>query len=312
VNPIERWAGRLLRVVSYVVTVASGVYMLLYLVRWEWNRAMIAGLFFVAAEVALATSAVLRRLRRLERDLADLDVEETPRPASGMPAARPFAWLEEAANGHGVFIPVLLGLGVVASAIAWLIERLAATTWSLGGDASAARRLGWLATTKGGLRAADHANATGREAVRIRSLRDPVGPARASRVLAPLLVLALLAAVVVILARFTMYVPGPPVEAGRTSYELQVRLRSGEAPEEELVETLWRTCRAHIPGRAADITSLGGGRYELTVEPALGRNDDLRFSGCLGDLRFDFVVTDVLSREGVVALAPTRTAPWPS
>ncbi len=46
--------------------VASGVYMVVSLNRWEWNRALFFGLIFLIAEVALATGLVLRRLARLE------------------------------------------------------------------------------------------------------------------------------------------------------------------------------------------------------------------------------------------------------
>ena len=46
-----------------------GVYAIVYLVRWEWNRAIIAGLFFVAVEVVVATSLLLERLRRIEERL---------------------------------------------------------------------------------------------------------------------------------------------------------------------------------------------------------------------------------------------------
>ena len=44
------------RLVVGVVLTLAGAYLLIYLSRWEWNRAIILGLFFVAAEVALATS----------------------------------------------------------------------------------------------------------------------------------------------------------------------------------------------------------------------------------------------------------------
>ena len=56
--------ARAQRLLAGIVLVLSGAYMMIYLYRWEWNRAIISGVFFVAAEVALATSMILRRLRR--------------------------------------------------------------------------------------------------------------------------------------------------------------------------------------------------------------------------------------------------------
>ena len=54
---VARTLGRL---VSLLVLVSSGTYLLVYLYRWEWNRALVAGIFFVAAEVAIAAGAILR------------------------------------------------------------------------------------------------------------------------------------------------------------------------------------------------------------------------------------------------------------
>ena len=50
-----RVASRLLLV---GVLVASGGYVLVYLYRWEWNRALMAGVFFLAAEIALVGAAL--------------------------------------------------------------------------------------------------------------------------------------------------------------------------------------------------------------------------------------------------------------
>lgn len=310
-SSFERVLAKLLHFVGFLAAAASGIYMLLYLSRWEWNRAMIAGLFFVAAEVALATAAVLRRLHRFERRLDEIGTFPTSRSSGPSASPHPFAWLNDV-EGHGVFIPVLLGLGVVLSAVAWVVERLASASWSLGGDAAAERRLGRLAAPTDDL-VAEAGRGGGRETVRLHPLRaiaSETAPHPVTWVATSLFVIASVA-IVVVLARFTMYVPGPVPTDGRTSYELLVRTRSGE-PDASIVDTLWRTCKVHTPGRTATWDSLGEGRYRLTVEPGLARNDDLRFSGCLADLRFDFVVTDVLSRDGVVALAPPGTAQPPS
>ena len=62
-------ARRVGQVLTLVVLATSATYMLVYLYRWEWNRALVAGLFFVAAEVAVVGTSLLRRLRTVEAKL---------------------------------------------------------------------------------------------------------------------------------------------------------------------------------------------------------------------------------------------------
>jgi hypothetical protein len=64
-------AGKFARLFGVVVLAASGAYVFVYLYRWEWNRAIIAGTFFLATEVALLGSTVLTRLRALDAKLDD-------------------------------------------------------------------------------------------------------------------------------------------------------------------------------------------------------------------------------------------------
>jgi hypothetical protein len=119
------------RLLAGVVLVVSGAYLLIYLYRWEWNRAIISGLFFLSAEVALASAMILRRLRVLENRVAP-----PPEPSRAVferlrstPVERPnpFGWLDQ--RGHTqVFVPVLLGAGAILSAVAYVVERVAEAT----------------------------------------------------------------------------------------------------------------------------------------------------------------------------------------
>jgi len=56
-----------------IVLVGAGWYVFVYLYRWEWNRALVSGIIFLAAEVALLGALVLDRLEKLRRRLAQLD-----------------------------------------------------------------------------------------------------------------------------------------------------------------------------------------------------------------------------------------------
>jgi hypothetical protein len=118
------------------VLVSSGAYVFIYLDRWEWNRAMVAGILFVGAEVALIGAMVLERLRNLNEKvdgLAERDRHVDPqvlgriRDTAPEPS-KPFAWLDPRDQRMGVFVPVLMGAGMVMSGLAWLIERLARRT----------------------------------------------------------------------------------------------------------------------------------------------------------------------------------------
>jgi hypothetical protein len=115
----------------------SGRYFFVYLDRWEWNRAIVSGIVFLAAEIGLFGALILSRLARTR----------TPAPADGSggghgrpddrvlarireaapPPRRTFGWLDPSRSN--VFIPIVLGAGVVASGVAWLVERLARLTF---------------------------------------------------------------------------------------------------------------------------------------------------------------------------------------
>ena len=118
-------AGRLPSLLGVVVLVASGLYFFVYLWRWEWNRALVAGVLFLAAEVGLATVLVLQRIRRLTTSARPETVARIRETAP--PPRDYFAWLRPKGE-MGVFVPVLMGVGAVASVLAWLVERLARST----------------------------------------------------------------------------------------------------------------------------------------------------------------------------------------
>ncbi len=139
-----------------VTLLATGGYIFVYLYRWEWHRALIAGTLFVAAEVAMATALVLRRLGGGQLGL-DADQRTQPEPAvleqlrRNAPRRNPFAWLEPGDGRTAVFIPVLLGSGIVVSALAWVVERIAGRTAEPAMERRLASQLTTLAFPAGGL-----------------------------------------------------------------------------------------------------------------------------------------------------------------
>lgn len=139
-----------------VTLLATGGYIFVYLYRWEWHRALIVATLFVAAEVAMATALVLRRLGKVQLGL-DVGRTREPEPAvlerlrGNVPRRNPFAWLEPGEGRTAVFIPVLLGSGVVVSAVAWLVERIAGRTAEPVIERRLAGQLTALAFPAGGL-----------------------------------------------------------------------------------------------------------------------------------------------------------------
>lgn len=136
--------------------VAAGAYMVVSLNRWEWNRALFFGLVVLMAEIAIATGLVLSRLPRRAPaggvDAVVLDVLRETRP----PSPNRFEWLDPTAGRTSVFITFLVGGGVVLSAIAWLLDRVAARTTTRVGEVRLARRLSPISHPAGGPRRRRH------------------------------------------------------------------------------------------------------------------------------------------------------------
>jgi hypothetical protein len=143
--------------IGLATLIVSGYYVLAYLYWWEWNRAAIAGVFFLATEIAIGILVVLGRIERLERRidangnrarrLRTLDIVHANAPE---PRER-FAWLDPRRTPHlNVFVPILLGAGVLLSGVAWLVERLARAFGDPGLERDLAVRLERLSPPAGG------------------------------------------------------------------------------------------------------------------------------------------------------------------
>lgn len=150
--------ARRIGVVSAVVVMAvSGWYVFVYLYRWEWNRALVSGIIFLAAEIGLLGAAVLDRLSRVGRRLDELDPHRRPTDERVLRRLRehapeppkPFAWMD--GSRTSVFVPALLGAGAVLSALAWVVDRIARATAAPAMEEGLARRLPWLHPLPGGI-----------------------------------------------------------------------------------------------------------------------------------------------------------------
>lgn len=291
---------RLPVLLAFGVGVASGAYTIIYLFRWEWNRAMIAALFFVATEVAVAAALVLTHCRRIEDRLDRLDRATRPSSLVGQRirehGAEPhdhFAWLRS--TELNVFLPVLLGVGVFASILGWAVERLARVSAVPVMEQRLARRLVPVLPPAGGL------------------LGDPVPPTESRRsVPRGLLAAAVLSVGVVLAGAGIDYLadriqtrPDPPgsITAEATIFEVQLRGEVALADPARAIDHLWTTCtgpdvfRDHaLP--AAAIAAGADGAMRITLPMGLGRHARDRLVGCLNDAtlgRVQATVTGVRS-----------------
>ena len=145
-----------MKIVSWIAGIAallgSGGYLLVYVYRWEWHRALLVGILFLGALVSLTAALVLRRLGRLERRLptASSSAGGGRDPLARLRAApveQPsFRWLRpETLDRTHIFIPVLLGGGILVSGAAWLVERVAGNAARSGVEAELAGELRQIA-----------------------------------------------------------------------------------------------------------------------------------------------------------------------
>jgi hypothetical protein len=286
-----------------LVLAASGAYALIYLFRWEWHRAIITALFFVAAEVGLGLALILRRLTRIEQHLEEI----ARRPAAGAPidpavlariqeaappARKPFAWLEESTTNLSVFLPFLLGIGALASGLAWVVEQLARRTTAPALERSLALRLSPLALPEGGLLG---------PALGAPPVRDRAGLARG--ILLPMVAVTAVTALAIggidWLGDAIQTRPEVRHEGVVTRVEIELRGARSAARPEQSAAILWGTCAHTLRGAVGQesIRSLGGGRMELLVPADIGPRAQERLRGCLEDAVVDRVQASVVSVE---------------
>lgn len=291
---ITRRLGTLLTV---LVLAASGSYLLVYLYRWEWNRALVAGVIFVAAEIAIVATALLRRLRALEQRFDDImrttpstltRIQETAPPAS----SPHFDWLDP--TQMNVFVPVLLGAGVILSLVAHGVERLAAATTTPHRERDLASRLGAIAVPAGGLRSRSLAGLGPLDAPVLDIGRwKTVGRRGFGLVLAAFLVVV----TIQVMADETQDRDDAPLTTGSAAIQIAVHNRFTTRAPVRTAEALYVACRHTIGGgqyQASSFVDQGSGVISFVVRPDFGQHAQRRFEGCVEDALFDRISASVV------------------
>ncbi|MFI6585329.1 hypothetical protein [Embleya sp. NPDC050493] len=282
-----RYVGYLL---GGVAGAASATYAVVYLYRWEWNRAVFCLLLFLIVEILIATTVLLGRISRLEQRLSDADnrTEEARRrleQVDGDSGKARFRWLDAADarardDTHHVFVPVLLAAGIVLSGVAWVIQRIARLTSNPVSTGMLARRLAAL-------------NAPDEDAPGVETQledRPAVAPARRVRAVtmaaAALLAVFLIALVVDRLADATESRSERLPESVASTVVFRVISREDrDIAREVAAHELWEGCRSSTGARPdyAALARLDADVWVGVVRPALGAHDMMRLRGCLLD-----------------------------
>jgi len=283
-------ARRIGQILTLAVLATSATYMLVYLYRWEWNRAVVSGIFFVAAEVAFVGTTLLRRLRVVEAKL-DAHAGSKPTAASRIHETAPplpdrFAWLRDANGSMSVFVPVLLGAGVVLSLLAHVVERIANATATPVIERRLAARLEPLALPQGGFLAPQRLAAAGERKT------TSTAPRWANRAFSAVVItVGVLATVqaVDLVADATQTRPDPIPTGRSVEVTLRVDTKGGVPELEETAEALWVACRGVLNRTvsATEPVAVSANTFRIVVTPEIGDHARRRLVGCLEDATLD-------------------------
>ncbi|HEX4902341.1 MAG TPA: hypothetical protein VFV42_06000 [Acidimicrobiales bacterium] len=297
---------RLALALPVAMGIVCGTYTILYLSRWEWNRAIIAGLFFVAIELVVVATLLLERLLRVE---SRLDALATPTAAvepelgptldairaTAPPPTDHFRWLRDQAGRTNVFLPVLLGAGVLASALAWTVEHVARATLTPVRERRLAEGLGVLRPPVHGFLGPSPVPATPTPVLRRLALAT--------------IALAVVGAAAIGTIGAVDYAadrlqtrPDTHVAGAETTLELELFGAVAGANPDRVLGHLWATCTGPDVFRLRTlpppvIEHLPGGVVHLVLAAHVGENSMERLRGCLNDTTLDRVQARVVRAE---------------
>jgi hypothetical protein len=272
----------------------AGTYLVVYLYRWQWQRAVICGVLLLVVEVLLLGLVMLGRLTRIEERLRDSDRRQREldarqedvlarlRQPSGAREETRFRWLEDPADRTYVFVPVLMVAGVVLSGLAWVVQRIASAT-AKPAERRLAGRLSVLAAPDPAVPGEAHGDLEDLPPL------DGRAQGRVARVTFVTAVGAtLVAALVVGLAQLTQTRHEEANGREVTSVLVQVDLRGTDLTAERrslAARQVWESCRdsTSVTLRHAALGDLGDGLFAGVVRPALTDHDRMRLRGCLED-----------------------------
>lgn len=236
------------RSVLVVSLVASAWYAAVSVYWWEWQRAFFYSLLFLGCLVLLVFLVLRRRLDRLEEQVRMPSTGTDGPSGDDLPVSpsRAFPWLDPTRT-H-VFIPLLVGFGVVVSLVAMAVERVA--------DFVVGER------------------------------RGPHGRVRTA--LAFLLATLLVAVLVVPLVGDLVYDPADPRPGRRElEVAVQARRAELDPVGAVSAVAAFCVVQTRAPLVVDAVDEVTDDMARLTVHPRLDPDAQRRFEGCLGDFVLD-------------------------
>jgi len=288
---------RLSVLLGLVVLFFSGMFLVVYLLRWEWNRALIAGVFFLAAEMFLATDVLLRRMAAVDRQIERSSEREQIESLAAMlrsnrpQHAGPFAWLARDPDRSYVLVPILLGAGVILSGIAFVVERLSRISAAPVAEHELARGLSGLALPRTGL------HPTGQTP---QDTFGRTGPTQRGRNAAVIVVLVLAMLAVIFTLTFTLITRPAPTQPGAALViDVSVSAKRLDQSDGAVAASLWAVCQVRVPSEV-DLVALGTSPQDpalqrLVVSPAPSTFDERELLGCLQDAVVDRSLAQVVA-----------------
>ncbi|WP_319789593.1 MULTISPECIES: hypothetical protein [Streptomyces] len=289
-----RYAGYLL---GGLAAGGAAVYLVVYLYRWEWQRALLCGVLLLVIEMFLVGTVLLARMGRLDQRLTESDAraEAVLRrlEQSRTEGRTRFRWLD---GGDGdrltVFVPVLMATGAALSGLALIVQKVASASARPSAERRLAGRLARLTAPPGGVRG--HGPWLAEEPV----VRPP-GPRRRLLVTAGLVAAALGAVLLVNVisdATQTRRSNAPPSAATSVVFEIEVRNNEDPLASAQAADALWETCRraTSAPRQDGLLGRLDRDVFVGVLRPAISEHDLRRLRGCLVDARTDRAVARVL------------------
>ncbi|WP_033287142.1 hypothetical protein [Streptomyces sp. NRRL F-525] len=286
---------RIAYVFGSLAAAGAGTYLVVYLYRWQWQRAILCGILLLVVEVMLLGIVLLARLTRIEERVKESDARQREltarqedvlgrlRQTSAERDGARFRWLEDTADRTYVFVPVLMVTGVLLSGLAWVVQRIASAT-GRPAERRLAGRLAVLTAPEPGTLAGELED------------RPAIGRRSRGRVARTAVVgvvgAALLAALVVGLADLTQTREQSASGSEATSVLVQVDVRGADMTAERqalAAQQVWERCRdsTSVLLNHATLGSLGDGMFAGVVRPALAEHDRMRLRGCLEDAALD-------------------------
>lgn len=283
-------ARKIALAIGALVVLSSGSYLFIYLYRWEWNRATIAGILLISAEIGLVAMLLHGRLRAIERRLDEREAEPdalTPLRSTQPPPRRHFKWLADEDRDLGVFIPVLMGAGVVFSGLAWMIEQLARATARPALERNLAARLDVLGLPEGGFLSP---NLVRRDRPRFDRQRAKI---------AFYVFVAASAAYTGIGALGDLTQNRPELDVIVDESEtltLDITRQGWSRSDVNATQALWVSCQQTVAPfyQADDFVAAGRNKVSFTVTPGLAMGAQRRLVGCLQDATLDNVSATVV------------------